>query len=1237
MAPSVSPPPRNHPEAPRRTIGLLTARIGRAWGREFIAGVTDAARALDINLRIFVCRQVGGSEFSLYNLVDPASLDGLILAADLGHGVSQAEIEQFCARFQPLPMLALSLEVPGIPSIHTDSFNGMRQAVLHLIEEHGLRRIAFVRGPQGQSEAEQRYQAYLSALETHAIPLDERLVAPGDFTPESGLTAIALLLDERRAHFQAVVTANDRMAFGVLDALQQRHRQVPAEVALVGFDDVTEAQALGVPLTTVRQPFYATGHQAVHLLLDLLQGKAVPDQSLLPTELVIRWSCGCLPPAIQQVRCDETLMQPQPETSTLAERRQPTIEALAQIIHENALPGVHLVDRRIRQSLGKLWEAFLNDLSAQNNSRFLQVFSQILAAAQPIPLREGISVWHSLLSEFRRQVLPYLVERSLFLHAENLLEQARILIGEAAQRTQASQRLIVEHQEELFQALGATLTSLVSMKEIAAAAQQHFSGLGIQRCYLSLYDTTGFGPLNIPVEQLNARLVLQYQPGQAQWHPNESEFPASQLLPPGLIPADRRYSAIITPLGLAQSPLGILWNEIGPSDWEVYIRLSNLLSSALFRTLLIRQREQAMQEIGQLLVHAEQHAIELALAKETAEEAARRTQQALQEADGLFRAALAILGATVVTDICQKLTTHYTSLVQADQVIIFLVDHDQEKIQLGVHNGCVLDELGVSYAELKEGVNGITFESGQPVLSQRPEDGFEPPDPVERRIWGATGSIVVVPLVAKGKVIGTVTALNQLDQRLFTQHDVNLLMSLAAQAAAAIDGAHLYQAEQERRQVAETLVQAGRKLTSTLQLREVPSHILEQLHMVVLFERASLILQEGESLRIVAQRGFPDRERTRQLTISIREGDVYQQVVAAGRPLLVGDVTRTTGWSQVDWLPLNLSWMGVPLFAKERVIGMLSITRREANAFSQDDAILAATFALQAAIALENAALYDEITRFNEQLEQMVAQRTEELNAAYKTLEKLNENKTVFINVAAHELRTPLTVIKGYTGMLEADPAVIQNEYLMEVLKGIHKGTERLHAILNSMLDVARIDSQLLDLHLETTALPVMLKRVLADYSAAAAERQLSLELENVDGLPLIAGDPDLLLKVFKNLVSNAIKYTPDGGRITLRGGRVVDARLGDCVEIQVQDTGIGIDPDHQELIFEKFYQTGTVALHSTGETKFMGGGTGLGLAIVRGIVNAHGGRIWAESSRHDPVGCPGSTFFVRLPRVEKS
>jgi signal transduction histidine kinase len=119
---------------------------------------------------------------------------------------------------------------------------------------------------------------------------------------------------------------------------------------------------------------------------------------------------------------------------------------------------------------------------------------------------------------------------------------------------------------------------------------------------------------------------------------------------------------------------------------------------------------------------------------------------------------------------------------------------------------------------------------------------------------------------------------------------------------------------------------------------------------------------------------------------------------------------------------------------------------------------------------------------------------------------------------------------------------------------------------------------------------------------------------------------------VFDNLVVNAIKYTPDGGQVHIVGQRLKGRDDGDWVEVIVSDTGIGIDPEHLDRIFDKFYQTGEVALHSTGRTKFKGGGPGLGLAIAKGIVEAHGGSIWAESDRHDEDQCPGTKFHVLLP-----
>jgi signal transduction histidine kinase len=607
-------------------------------------------------------------------------------------------------------------------------------------------------------------------------------------------------------------------------------------------------------------------------------------------------------------------------------------------------------------------------------------------------------------------------------------------------------------------------------------------------------------------------------------------------------------------------------------------------------------------------------------------------ETALLETEGLFRAAQAILDAPGTADICLKLTAHVNILVQADRTVIFLVDHEQRQIQLGVYDGHIVDDLDTTYDELCQGISGTVFRTKQPVLSLSAEDGIEPPATAERRKRAGTGAVIVAPLATKGRVIGTITALNRIDQRDFTQHDVGLLMSLAMQAATAIEGARMYEAEQDRRRIAEALVQAGRKLSGSITLSEVPGRILEQLSVVVAFERGSLLLREGDMLRIVAQRGFPDDGRAKEIRMPIRDGDVFHRVESAAHPVLVHNVLKEPGWQQVEWLPKDQSWMGVPLFSKDQVIGMISLTRREAAAFSQDDAVMASTFALQAAIALENAGLYEEITRFNEQLEQMVQQRTEELNQALHNLERLDKNKSDFIGVAAHELRTPLTVMRGYITMMDSDPNIKNNHYLSQSVTGVLKGIERLHEIVTSMLDVVRIESQILDLHTELISIAPIIKRVKSDVGDVLDERQLSFNIDDLSRLPLIRADSALLLKVFQNVIVNAVKYTPDGGRVTISGQHIRDEKIGDCVEIQVRDTGIGIDPEYLELIFEKFYQTGETALHSTGKTAFKGGGPGLGLSIARGVIQAHGGRIWADSQGHDETACPGSCFHILLP-----
>lgn len=258
-------------------------------------------------------------------------------------------------------------------------------------------------------------------------------------------------------------------------------------------------------------------------------------------------------------------------------------------------------------------------------------------------------------------------------------------------------------------------------------------------------------------------------------------------------------------------------------------------------------------------------------------------------------------------------------------------------------------------------------------------------------------------------------------------------------------------------------------------------------------------------------------------------------------------------------------------------------------------------------------------------------QRTLELERANQTLAQMDKTKSSFIQVAAHELRTPLTLLSGYTQLL--DNKAKNNPDLQTISKGLLEGSVRMQEVVNSMLDISRIDSKMLKALPDKTSLAAILQRVEKTFQAAWDERKLKFVTAGISELPLIYADPDLLYKLLYHLVMNAIKYTPDGGTITLHGEVIEDDHE---ISLTIKDTGIGIDPEHQQLIFEKFYQTGEVQLHSSGRTKFKGGGPGLGLAIARGIVEAHGGRIWVESPGYNEETLPGSCFYVRLPLEAK-
>jgi len=264
---------------------------------------------------------------------------------------------------------------------------------------------------------------------------------------------------------------------------------------------------------------------------------------------------------------------------------------------------------------------------------------------------------------------------------------------------------------------------------------------------------------------------------------------------------------------------------------------------------------------------------------------------------------------------------------------------------------------------------------------------------------------------------------------------------------------------------------------------------------------------------------------------------------------------------------------------------------------------------------------------FDEMTEHL-QQRTVELERTNRILEQMDRTKMRFIQISAHELRTPMTLVQGYAQMVQLKSN--GNADMERYTKGMLEGTSRMVEIIDNMLDVSRIDSNLLEISPSETEISQIMEKITKTFSAAFEERKITFLTQGLSDLPAFNADKDLLYKVFYHIIGNAIKYTPDGGSVTV-SGRIVEDPKDPEIEIAVKDTGIGIDAQYHELVFEKFYQTGEVLLHSSGKTKFKGGGPGLGLAISRGIINAHHGRIWLESAGHNEQTYPGSTVYVRL------
>jgi signal transduction histidine kinase len=355
-----------------------------------------------------------------------------------------------------------------------------------------------------------------------------------------------------------------------------------------------------------------------------------------------------------------------------------------------------------------------------------------------------------------------------------------------------------------------------------------------------------------------------------------------------------------------------------------------------------------------------------------------------------------------------------------------------------------------------------------------------------------------------------------------------------------------------------------------------------------------------------------------------------------GRPLSQYDLDMLTWFQFVDaderqWLKDLTVDLYIPILVADETVALLALgSKAGGQPYSDDDLETLMILAGQTATALENARLLSNLRVVQNDLHRL----NTELAETNRQLARLDQTKTDFIAIASHELRTPLTQIYGYSDILSRLDGDDLSDVQMvdEFVDGISRGADRLRQVVDAMIDVSLIETGSLGIIPGESPLSLVVQNAVEAVEPAVQARDLALIVHDLGELPEVQADGGRLEQVFVSLLTNAVKFTPDGGRIIVSGHLAPSSPEGECVEVLIADTGIGIDPEQQDLIFEKFYRAENLLLHSTDSVRFKGAGPGLGLAIAKGIVDAHGGRIWVESLGRDEKACPGSAFYVRLP-----
>jgi signal transduction histidine kinase len=580
-------------------------------------------------------------------------------------------------------------------------------------------------------------------------------------------------------------------------------------------------------------------------------------------------------------------------------------------------------------------------------------------------------------------------------------------------------------------------------------------------------------------------------------------------------------------------------------------------------------------------------------------------QRRLRESRILLDIATALSSTTRLTQALEVIAKYTAEACQVHRCSIFMLEEGQQRIlplmsqyASGATDGQLWERFrSKTYAQTMDEVPILAqlIESRQPLvldgaaLASLPEAWTKP--------FGIL-ALLLIPLLSTDRVIGFM-ALDQVEPRRFEQGQINLAMTIGGQAASALEKARLIEQLREKARRLALLAEISMAVTSTLELDAILNRAAAGLCAAFQVQQCGVVILDQEHLagRLVAE--YPQRTEPPSLTIPVRDNPSMERILNTGQPLAVEDAQHdpllVRLWETMRQRNVQ-SILIVPLLVRDVVIGTIGMDATDAKrVFTAEEIGLAQTVASQISVAIDNAHLYQQ-----------------QMNDISR-LKELDQLKSNLVSNVSHELRAPLTSIKAYTELLLAEAERTNNGTSRDWLTVIDRETDRLTGLITDYLNLSRLESGHFKLEKEPLGLANIVAEVVAVLEVQAKQRHMTIQVEAQSALPELWADRELIRVAVRNLVSNAIKFSHDGGHIEIAIGHD-----DGTFKFSVQDEGLGIPEEALPHLFDKFFR-----VPATSDVP----GTGLGLALAREAVMAHGGRIEVEST----LG-KGSRFTVTLP-----